>query len=266
MKRLDGRTALVTGGARGIGAATARRLASEGARIVIGDLLDELGGKVVAEIAATGGQAVFLHMDVTQEADWTAACALAKSRFGGLDILVNNAGIVIPVTGEDTTLEQLRRLLAVNVEGVFLGTKICLPLLREAGPRWKGGASIINLSSIAGLIGSPRMPAYGATKGAVLLLSRSMAMECCQKGYRVRVNAVHPGVVDSDMGQVVVDIVKSRMAKNEAEARAMLVAQHPIGRLGQPEDIAAGIAFLASDDASFMTGSSLVIDGGYTAQ
>ena len=266
MKRLEGRTALVTGGSRGIGAATAKRLAAEGARIVIGDLLDELGAKTVADIAGAGGQAAFLHMDVTKEADWAAACALAKSRFGGLDILVNNAGIVIPVSGEDTTLDQLRRLLAVNVESVVIGTKACLPLLREAGPRWRGGASIINLSSIAGLIGSPRMPAYGATKGAVLLFSRSMAMECSQKGYRVRVNAVHPGVVESDMGQVVVDIVKNRMAKSEEEARAMLVAQHPIGRLGQPEDIAAGIAYLASDDASFVTGTSLIIDGGYTAQ
>ena len=266
MKRLEGGTALVTGGARGIGAATAKRLASEGARIVVGDLLDELGAKTAAAIVAAGGEAAYLHMDVTKEADWAAACALAKSRFGGLDILVNNAGIVVPLTAEDTSLEDFRRLQAVNVEGVFLGVKACLPLLKEAGKRWKGGASIVNLSSIAGLIGSPRMPAYGATKGAVLLFTRSVALECCQKGYPVRVNAVHPGVVDSDMGQVVVDIVKSRMAKNEAEARAMLVAQHPIGRLGQPEDIAAGIAFLASDDASFMTGSSLVIDGGYTAQ
>ena len=125
---------------------------------------------------------------------------------------------------------------------------------------------MVNLSSIAGLVGSPRMPAYSATKGAVLLLTKSLAVECGQKGYAVRVNAVHPGVVDSDMGQVVVDIVKTRQAKDEAGARAMLAAQHPIGRIGQPEDIAAGIAYLVSDDAAFVTGSSLVIDGGYTAQ
>ena len=261
MKRLDGRTALVTGGARGIGAATARRLASEGARIVIGDVLDEPGRGVAKEV---GGE--YLHLDVTREPDWVAACALAKTRFGGLDILVNNAGIVFPATLEETALDDLRRLQAVNVEGVFLGAKTCLPLLAEGGRRWKGGASMVNLSSIAGLVGSPRMPAYSATKGAVLLLTKSLAVECGQKGYPVRVNAVHPGVVDSDMGQVVVDIVKSRHAKNEAEARAVLAAQHPIGRIGRPEDIAAGIAYLASDDAAFVTGSSLVIDGGYTAQ
>ena len=261
MRRLEGRVALVSGGARGIGAATARRRASEGAQVVIGDLLDDPGRRTAAEV---GGE--YVHLDVTREDDWQSACAAAKARFGGLDILVNNAGIVLPSTMEETSLDEWRKVHAVNVEGVFLGAKACLPLLVERGPRWKGGAAIVNLSSIAGLVGSPRMPAYSASKGAVLLFTKSLALECGQKGHRVRVNAVHPGVVDSDMGQVVVEIVKTRQAQDEAGARALLASQHPIGRIGQPDDIAAGIAYLVSDDAAFVTGSSLVIDGGYTAQ
>ncbi len=266
MGRFDGRTALVSGASRGIGAATAKRLASEGARIVIGDLRDDLGRRTATEITATGAQAVFLKMDVTKEADWAAACELAKRQFGGLDILVNNAGIVLPRTMEETTLDEWRLQQSINVEGVFLGTRTCTALLKEAGKRWAGGAAIVNLSSIAGIIGSPRMPAYSATKGAVRLFTKATALEYGQKRYPIRVNSVHPGVIDTDMGQEVVHMVMERFAKNEADARAQLAASHPIGRMGKPEEIAAGIAFLCSDDASFITGSELVIDGGYTAQ
>ena len=266
MQRLEGRTALVTGAARGIGAATARRLASEGARIVIADLLDEPGTKTAAAIVAAGGQAEYLHADVSREADWQAACALAKSRFGGLDILVNNAGVVFAASVEETTLEDWQRMHAVNVEGVFLGIRVCTPLLKEGGARLPGGAAIVNLSSIAGLVGSPRMPAYSASKGAVRLLTKSVALEYGQKKYPIRINSVHPGVIDTDMGQMVVDLVMKRMAKDEAGARALLVSQHPIGRLGKAEDVANVIAFLCSDDAAFVTGSELVVDGGYTAQ
>lgn len=266
MKRLEGRTALVTGAARGIGAATAKRLASEGARIVVGDLLDELGANITAEIKAAGAQAEYLRMDVTRESDWSAACQMAQSRFGGLDILVNNAGVVLPASIDETSLDDWRRTHAVNVEGVFLGIRTCTPLLKEGGRHWPGGAAIVNLSSIAGLIGSPRMPAYSASKGAVRLLTKSVALEFGQKKYPIRINSVHPGVVDTDMGQIVVDLVKKRSATDEAAARALLVALHPIGRLGKPEDIAHAIAFLCSDDAAFITGSELVVDGGYTAQ
>jgi len=266
MKRLEGRTALVTGAARGIGAATARRLASEGARIVVGDLLDELGAKTAAEIKDAGAQAEYLCMDVTREADWSAACQMAQSRFGGLDILVNNAGVVFPASIDETSLDDWRRTHAVNVEGVFLGIRTCTPLLKEGGRRWPGGAAIVNLSSVAGLVGSPRMPAYSASKGAVRLLSKSVALEFGQKKYPIRINSVHPGVVDTDMGQIVVDLVKKRSVTDEAAARALLVALHPIGRLGKPEDIANAIVFLCSDDAAFITGSELVVDGGYTAQ
>ena len=266
MKRLEGRTALITGAARGIGAATARRLASEGARILVGDLLDELGAKTAAEIKDAGAQAEYLRMDVTREADWSTACQMAQSRFGGLDILVNNAGVVFPASIDETSLDDWRRTHAVNVEGVFLGIRTCTPLLKEGGRRWPGGAAIVNLSSVAGLVGSPRMPAYSASKGAVRLLTKSVALEFGQKKYPIRINSVHPGVVDTDMGQIVVDLVKKRSAIDETAARALLVALHPIGRLGKPEDIANAIAFLCSDDAAFITGSELVVDGGYTAQ
>lgn len=266
MNRLEGRTALVTGAARGIGAATAKRLASEGARIVIGDLLDEPGTNIAAAISAAGGTAEYLHMDVSREADWSAACERAKARFGGLDILVNNAGVVFAASIEETSLEAWQRMHAVNVEGVFLGIRTCTPLLNEGGRRWAGGAAIVNLSSIAGLVGSPRMPAYSASKGAVRLLTKSVALEYGRKQYPIRINSVHPGVIDTDMGQLVVDLVMKRMATDEAAARAQLVAQHPLGRLGRAEDVANVIAFLCSDDAAFVTGSELVVDGGYTAQ
>ena len=266
MSRVDGKTALVSGAGRGIGAATAKRLAREGARVIVADVLEERGRHTAQDIAATGAQAVFTRLDVTQEADWSAACETARARFGGLDILVNNAGVVLPRSMEETTLEEWRRQQSVNVEGVFLGTRACTPLLKEGGKRWPGGAAIVNLSSIAGLIGSPRMPAYSATKGAVRLFTKSCALEFGQKRYPIRVNSVHPGVIDTDMGQEVVHMVMERMAKDEASARATLAAAHPLGRLGKPEEVAAGILFLCSEDASFITGSELVVDGGYTAQ
>lgn len=266
MQRLEGRTALITGAARGIGAATAKRLVAEGARVLIGDLRDELGSETAAAISAAGGTAEYLHMDVTREADWRSACDLAQTRFGGLDILVNNAGIVFPASVEETSLDDWRRMHSINVEGVFLGIRTCTPLLSAGGRRWKGGAAVVNLSSIAGLVGSPRMPAYSASKGAVRLLTKSVALEYGQKRYPIRINSVHPGVIDTDMGQIVVDLVMKRTAGDEPAARALLVGQHPLGRLGTAEDIANVIAFLCSDDAAFVTGSELVVDGGYTAQ
>ena len=264
--RLEGRTAIVTGAGRGIGAATAKRLAAEGASVVVGDVLDDVARATVDDIVSAGGRALPAHLDVTMEADWVAACDLAKAHFGGLDILVNNAGVALAASAEDTTLEQWRRVQSVNVEGVFLGTRICAPLLKEGGKRWRGGSAIVNLSSVAGMVGSPRMPAYSASKGAVRLFTKSTAIEFGQKQYAIRVNSVHPGVIDTEMGHVVVEIVMHRMAKDEPSARALIVAQHPIGRLGKPEEVAAVIAFLCSDDASFVTGSELVVDGGYTAQ
>jgi 3(or 17)beta-hydroxysteroid dehydrogenase len=149
---------------------------------------------------------------------------------------------------------------------VFLGTRICTPLLRVGGNRWPGGAAIVNVSSVAGLTGSPRVPAYSATKGAVSLFTKSTALEYGQKRYPIRVNSVHPGVIDTEMGQTVVNLLKERMATDEEKARAMLISAHPIGRMGKPEEVAAAIVFLCSDEASFITGSELIVDGGYTAQ
>lgn len=266
MGRFDGRTALVTGASRGIGAATVKRLGREGARVIVGDVREELGRRTAGEIVAAGGQAVFLKMDVTLEADWSAACDTARTRFGGLDILVNNAGVVLARSIEETSIAEWRHMQSINIEGVMLGTRLCAPLLKEGGKRWPGGAAIVNLSSIAGITGSLRFPAYGATKAAVCLWTKSTCLEFGHKRYPIRVNSIHPGVIDTDMGQEVVHLVMERFAKDEAGARAMLASQHPIGRLGKPEEIAAGICFLCSDDASFMTGSELVVDGGYTAQ
>jgi 3(or 17)beta-hydroxysteroid dehydrogenase len=266
MSELDGRTALISGAGRGIGAATALRLAKEGARVIVSDILEDVGQRTTREIKATGAKAVFVRLDVTKEVDWNAACETAKAQFGELDILVNNAGVVLPRSMEETTLDEWRRQQSVNVEGVFLGTRICTPLLRVGGNRWPGGAAIVNVSSVAGLTGSPRVPAYSATKGAVSLFTKSTALEYGQKRYPIRVNSVHPGVIDTEMGQTVVNLLKERMATDEEKARAMLISAHPIGRMGKPEEVAAAIVFLCSDEASFFTGSELIVDGGYTAQ
>ena len=267
MGKLDRRTALVSGAGRGIGAATARRLAQEGARVLVAELLEREGQATAAAITSAGGTAAYVPLDVTREQSWRAACQAAQERFGGLDILVNNAGVLMMGPAEETSLEDWRRLHAVNVEGVFLGTRHCTPLLREGGRKWPGGAAIVNLSSIAGIVGSPRGPAYSASKGAVRLFTKSMALEFGQKRYPIRVNSVHPGVIETAMGDAVAEAVVQRgAARDAAAARALLAAQHPLGRMGRPEEVAAAIAFLCSDDASFITGSELVVDGGYTAQ
>lgn len=267
MNRVDGRTALITGGARGIGEATVRCLAEGGARVVIADVLDAEGKAVADALAQSGHQAAFVHLDVTQEAQWHMAVEIVRSRFGGLDILVNNAGIAVAGSTDELSLADWRRIEAVNVDGVFLGTKTCLALLRENAARWPGGAAIVNVSSILGLVGIDGASAYSMTKGAVRLYTKSTALEFARRGYRVRVNSVHPGYIETDMGRGALKrMVERGLAKDEAQARALLDLMHPIGHMGRPQDIANAIAFLASDDAAFITGSELVVDGGYTAQ
>src|SRR5882672_5244940 len=267
MNRLDGKVALISGAARGIGAATARLLVKAGAKVAIGDVLDERGRETARAIAGAGSAAIYLHLDVTREDDWTAAIAATVERFGGLDILVNNAGLFLGKGIEEVRLEERHRLCAVNLTGVVLGTKLALPALRERARQSPHGSAIVNLSSVAGLVGSQHDPLYSLTKGGVTLFTKSAALEFARKGYRVRVNSIHPGVIQTDMGDQTFVSRARELGSNDVDAeRRRALSAHPIGRLGTPEDIAKGIVFLASDDSGFMTGAGLVIDGGLTAQ
>ena len=264
MNRLDGKVALISGAARGIGAEAARRMAAAGARVVLGDILDEGGRAVAREI---GQAAHYVHLDVTSEADWNAAVSVAVSRFGGLDILVNNAGVFLGKTSEESTLEEWHALCGVNLTGVFLGTKLALQALKERAKTSPTGGAIVNLSSTAGLVGSPLAPLYSLTKGGVTLFSKSTALEFARKKYRIRVNAIHPGVIETDMGEETFRTRARFAGSNDMDAaRQAGLATHPLGRFGTAGDIANGIVFLASDESAFMTGSSLVMDGGVTAQ
>ena len=249
--RLENKVALISGGARGMGAAEARMFAREGARVVIGDVLEADGRQVEAEINEAGGECVFVHLDVTQESEWQQAVETAVTRFGKLDVLVNNAGIY-PSEGkvEDTGEELWDRIMEINAKGVFLGTKHAIPEMRKAG-----GGSIINISSTAGLIGSSQDAAYTASKGAVRIFTKSTAIQYAKEG--IRANSVHPGSIETPM-------VRARMTILEQQRRAEALT--PLGRSAHPDEVAYGVLFLASDESSFMTGSELVIDGGYTAQ
>ncbi len=248
--RVSGKVALISGGAGGIGAATARLLAQEGAAVVIGDLLEEAGRQTEAQITEAGGQATFMNLDVTREQDWADIISVAVASYGKLDVLVNNAGISGRATVEETTEELWDQVMAVNAKGVFLGAKLAIPAMRKAG-----GGSIINISSIYGMIGSETSAAYHSSKGAVRLFTKAAAIQYAKEG--IRVNSVHPGFVESPMTQ---------QAHAIEEVRSLRISRTPIGRMGTPEDIASGILYLASDESSFVTGSELVIDGGMTAQ
>jgi NAD(P)-dependent dehydrogenase (short-subunit alcohol dehydrogenase family) len=251
MGRLDGKVALISGGARGQGAAEGKLMAREGARVVLGDLLDDAGRQVAADIRAGGGEATYVHLDVTNEASWQAAVRTAEETYGKLDVLVNNAGILNRKRIEETTEDDLDLILAVNLKGVFLGTKCAIPAMRRAG-----GGSIVNISSTAGLVGSPHgSPSYTATKGGVRLFTKSTAVQHAKDN--IRCNSVHPGPVETPM------IADSLNDPKELAAR---LQRTPLGRIGTVDDIAYGVLYLASDEASFVTGSELVIDGGTTAQ
>lgn len=264
MSRLDGKVALISGAARGIGAATAAAMVEAGAHVVLADVRDEMGEKAAG---ALGAAAAYTHLDVTQAGDWDAAVAVARDKFGKLDILVNNAGLFTGLGLEEATLDDWNRLVAVNMTGVFLGTKQCAAALAAAGKDSAHGSAIVNLSSIAGLVGSQLDPLYSMTKGGVALFTKSCALYFARKGYRIRVNSIHPGVIDTDMGAQTFEARATAQGLNDpATAKEYSAKMHPIGRLGVPEDIAKGIVYLASDDASFVTGSGLVVDGGLTAQ
>jgi len=234
-----------------MGAVEARLFAKEGARVVLGDVLEAPGRQVEAEINRAGGEAVFVRLDVTQEADWQQAVATAMNRFGALHILVNNAGIGGPGRVEDTAVEEWDKVMDVNAKGVFLGTKVAIPAMRQAG-----GGSIINISSQLGLVGVDNSsPQYQASKGAVRLLTKATAIQYANAG--IRVNSVHPG-------PIVTPMTAERRA--DPQTYQLTVSRIPLGRYGQPEDVAFGVLYLASDESSYVTGSELVIDGGWTAQ
>ncbi|MDN5796091.1 MAG: SDR family oxidoreductase [Intrasporangium sp.] len=250
MNRLEGRVALVTGAASGIGRATALRLADEGAAVLVTDVQVEPGEVVVKEISTAGGTAKFVRHDVTSEADWEAACAAAVEQLGGLDILVNNAGMGDLKAIEDTSLDEWNHTIAIDQTGVFLGMKVAAPHLRRSGH-----ASIVNISSIFGTSGGfGTSPAYHAAKGAVRTLTKNAALHWADTV--IRVNSIHPGFIDTP-------ILDSAKGTGFWDAMTALT---PMGHLGRPEDVAAGVAYLASDDAAFVTGSELYIDGGYLAR
>ena len=250
MARLEGKVALISGGARGQGAVEAQMFAEEGAKVVIGDILDDAGRQTEAQLRELGYECTYVHLDVTSETDWDAAVQTAVAAYGKLDILLNNAGILIRKNIEDTTETDWDRIFAVNAKGVFLGTKAALPALRASG-----GGSIINISSTAGLVGSPNGSAsYTATKGAVRLFTKSTAIQHAREG--IRCNSIHPGPIETDM---IADTL------NDPDSMALRMQRLPLGRVGKPSEIAYGAIYLASDESSFVTGAELVIDGGTTA-
>ena len=249
--RLEGKEALISGGARGQGAEEARLFAKEGAKVVFGDVLDDLGLQVEAEIRELGGEATYQHLDVTSESDWESLVQSALDQYGKIDVLVNNAGVVSRGMLEDTTVEEWDRVMDINAKGVFLGTKSVIDPMRQ-----NGGGSIVNISSISGLIGQGYLqPVYNASKGAVRLLTKSTAIQYASDN--IRANSVHPGTVATEM---------NAERRADAETFKQSLEKIPLGRVGEALDIAYGVLFLASDESSFMTGSELVIDGGYTAQ
>ena len=249
--RLEDKVALISGGARGMGAAEARMFASEGASVVIGDVLEDEGRRVAAEIGEAGGQALFVALDVTSESQWRNAIDAAVSTFGRLDVLVNNAGIGGGGNVEETTEADWDRTMDINAKGVFLGTKTAIPAMRRSG-----GGSIINISSQLGIVGVDNSsPQYQASKGAVRLLTKSTAIQYAREG--IRANSVHPGPIVTPMTEA---------GRADQDRYDLTVSRIPLGRYGEPEDVAYGVLFLASDESSFMTGSELIIDGGWVAQ
>ena len=248
--RLQNKVALISGGAKGMGAVEAKLFAKEGAKVVIGDVLETEGKQIEAEINETGGECLFVPLDVTDENQWNEAVAATVRRFGKLDILINNAGIFRTSPVEETSSTEWDQVMDINAKGVFLGAKAAIPAMREAG-----GGSIINLSSVAGLVGAAYSSAYSASKGAVRLFTKSTAIQYATDG--VRCNSIHPGVIQTDM---------TKEAIADSQFKAQRLDPTPLARLGQPEDVAYGALYLAFDESSFVTGAELVIDGGWTAQ
>ena len=248
--RLDGKVSLVTGAARGVGKAVAVLFAREGARVVVTDILAEAGAAVAEEIVLAGGEALFIKLDVAREDEWETAITQTARRFGRLDILVNNAGIIRATPIEYMTLEEWEVVMAINAGGAFLGTKHVVPLMRRSG-----GGAIVNISSTTGLVGSGRGAAYGTSKAAVRVFTKYTAAQHAKDG--IRANSIHPGPVDTELISEWIGTPEGRRAST---------ARVPLGRIGTVDDVAYGALFLASDEASFITGAELIMDGGLTAQ
>jgi len=257
MNRVKNKVAIVTGGASGLGKSSAILLAREGAKIVVTDIDEEDGKKVVQQIKANGGEAIFIKQDVSKEDEWKNVIETTLKTFGKLHILANSAGIGLGGTVEEVTLEDWKNLIDVNLNGTFLGTQYGIKGMKETGE----GGSIINFSSIEGLIGDPNLPAYNASKGGVTIFTKSAALHCARQGYGIRINSIHPAYIWTPM---VENFLKA--LGDVEEGKKQLESLHPVGHLGEPDDIGYGVVYLASDESKFMTGSELVIDGGYTAQ
>ena len=259
MGRLANRVALVSGGASGIGKASAVRLAEEGAKVVVADIDAELGQQTVGAIQDNSGTATFMRLDVTNESQWQECVAATVDVYGGLNILVNNAGIAVGGSILTMTLEDWQRQQAINLDGVFLGVKYAIPAMIESG-----NGSVINISSVAGIKGSANLAAYNATKGGVRLFTKGVARECSASRWPVRVNSVHPGVIETPIwDKMNPELLEAGMNTMDLESMAEQVV--PTGQLGKPLDIANGVVFLASDESSYMTGTELIIDGGLCA-
>tara|TARA_R110002110_G_scaffold415561_1_gene650788 strand:- start:87000 stop:87770 length:771 start_codon:yes stop_codon:yes gene_type:complete len=253
--RLKGKVALVTGAGAGLGEATARRFAQEGATVIATDINAGTVEQVAADICAQGGLAEAITQDVTDESLWATLVAGIAARHGGLDVLVNNAGIAIPGSVEDTTLADWRTTQAINGEGVFMGTRAAISVMKERG------GSIINISSIEGLVGEAQASAYNYSKGGVRIFTKSAALHCAAQGYPIRVNSIHPGFIRTAM---VEEGIGSMPPEVQQEMEERLMREIPLKAMGEPLDIANGCLFLASEESRYMTGSELVIDGGYT--
>ena len=259
---LTGRKALVTGGARGLGAGMAQALAEAGAAVMIGDLLEEQGRDTARAIEDRGGRAAFVHLDVTDEAGWLAAVSATHAAFGGFDTLINNAGIEVTALVTEIEPDALRRMLDVNIVGTALGLKHAFRAMRPGGIAGRGGV-VVNVSSVASTIAFPAIAGYSATKSAVDRLTRVAAMESGRLGYGVRVNCVYPGLVPTDMGmQLAGDVVTAGLFATPEEAVGAIIEQTPLGRLGTVSEMADAVVFLCSDASRFITGVGLPVDGG----
>jgi 3(or 17)beta-hydroxysteroid dehydrogenase len=266
MTSLQGQTALVTGGAGGIGSAICRRLSLDGALVVVADLDREQADRVARGIVSDGGRAVGIGLDITDRDQWKAAVAQTTEIGGGLNILVNNAGGARIKPFEALSADDWKHDIDVNLNGAFFGIKEALETMRQTASRSPSGGAIINIASVSALKGSAGMPAYSAGKGGLRLFSKAIAVDFARRGYRIRVNSVFPGLIDTPLTKPLFESqLKAGSDENFESARARILERYPIGRIGRPEEIASVVSFLAGDDSSYMVGAELVVDGGLTA-